>query len=61
MDQEEEFVTGRVSVAPTDWSLEFLLKLAGAYRWEVAVSAMRRKVVSNAVVLKLLKIWDGAG
>jgi peptidoglycan/xylan/chitin deacetylase (PgdA/CDA1 family) len=28
-----EFVTGRVSVEPDDWSIEFYLKLYGAYRW----------------------------
>lgn len=28
-----EFVSGRVHVDPTDWSLEFQLKIAGAYRW----------------------------
>ena len=28
-----EFVVGRVRVDPTDWLLEFRLKLAGAYRW----------------------------
>ena len=29
----DEFVTGRVSVEPTDWALEFYLKLCGSYRW----------------------------
>jgi len=28
-----EFMTGRVAVEPTDWRLEFRLKLLGAYRW----------------------------
>ncbi len=28
-----EFVTGRVVVEPTDWPMEFRLKLLGAYRW----------------------------
>ena len=27
------FISGRVSVEPTDWTLEFRLKLLGAYRW----------------------------
>jgi peptidoglycan/xylan/chitin deacetylase (PgdA/CDA1 family) len=27
------FVVGRVQVEPTDWSVEFLLKVRGAYRW----------------------------
>lgn len=29
----DEFVVGRVWVDPTDWELEFRLKLAGGYRW----------------------------
>jgi peptidoglycan/xylan/chitin deacetylase (PgdA/CDA1 family) len=28
-----EFVSGRVLVEPTDWPLEFYLKLLGSYRW----------------------------
>jgi peptidoglycan/xylan/chitin deacetylase (PgdA/CDA1 family) len=28
-----EYVVGRVRVDPTDWRLEFILKLLGAYRW----------------------------
>jgi len=31
--QPNKFVTGRVRVDPTDWAVEFRLKLAGAYRW----------------------------
>ena len=32
-EDPNEFVTGRVRVDPTDWPMEFRLKLAGAYRW----------------------------
>ncbi len=32
-EDPNEFVTGRVRVDPSDWPLEFRLKLAGAYRW----------------------------
>jgi peptidoglycan/xylan/chitin deacetylase (PgdA/CDA1 family) len=32
-NDRNEFVTGRVSVEPSDWSIEFYLKLYGAYRW----------------------------
>jgi peptidoglycan/xylan/chitin deacetylase (PgdA/CDA1 family) len=39
-----EFVTGRVSVDPTDWDLEFRLKLMGAYSWVPRVSALKRKL-----------------
>lgn len=31
----QEFVAGRIAVNPTDWNLEFNLKLLGAYRWLV--------------------------
>jgi peptidoglycan/xylan/chitin deacetylase (PgdA/CDA1 family) len=31
--QPQDFVTGRIRVDPTDWSLEFHLKLMGAYSW----------------------------
>lgn len=39
-----EFVTGRVSVDATDWDLEFMLKLIGAYSWMPRVSALKRKL-----------------
>ncbi len=32
-ESNDEFITGRVKVDPFDWSLEFSLKVAGAYRW----------------------------
>jgi peptidoglycan/xylan/chitin deacetylase (PgdA/CDA1 family) len=35
----EEFVTGRVMIDPTDWPLEFHLKIVGAYRW---ISLLKR-------------------
>ena len=31
--ESPEFVTGRVLADPSDWRLEFSLKLVGAYRW----------------------------
>lgn len=39
-----DFLTGRVSVDAADWPLEFWLKLLGCYRWQVMVSALKRKV-----------------
>ncbi len=39
-----EFVTGRLKAEPTDWPIEFRLKLLGAYRWMPAVSAWKRKI-----------------
>lgn len=41
---DDEFVTGRVSVNPDDWRLEFRLKIAGAYRWSSHLQAARRQL-----------------
>lgn len=38
----EGFVVGRVQVEPTDWPLEFKLKVLGAYRWHPCVSRLKR-------------------
>ncbi|MFX0199396.1 MAG: polysaccharide deacetylase family protein [Candidatus Hodarchaeota archaeon] len=40
----EEYVTGRIKVEPSDWRLEFRLKLLGAYRWLPMVFALKRRV-----------------
>ena len=45
-ERGDEFVVGRVRVDPTDWPLEFRLKLAGAYRWLPAIFSWKRKVLS---------------
>jgi peptidoglycan/xylan/chitin deacetylase (PgdA/CDA1 family) len=39
-----EFVTGRVGVEPTDWNLEFYLKLMGAYRWLPYAFSIKRLI-----------------
>ena len=46
----DEFVVGRVRVDPTDWPLEFRLKLAGAYRWLPFAFAFKRKLFSNMLI-----------
>jgi peptidoglycan/xylan/chitin deacetylase (PgdA/CDA1 family) len=38
-----EFVVGRVKAEPTDWSLEFRLKLLGGYLWRPWASALKRR------------------
>jgi len=43
----DEFVVGRIRVDPTDWPLEFRLKLAGAYRWLPWAFAMKRKLLAR--------------
>jgi peptidoglycan/xylan/chitin deacetylase (PgdA/CDA1 family) len=39
-----EFVQGRVRVDPSDWPLEFHLKLMGAYRWLPMAIALKRRM-----------------
>jgi peptidoglycan/xylan/chitin deacetylase (PgdA/CDA1 family) len=39
-----EFVSGRVTVEPTDWPLEFFLKLHGSYRWLPLAFAVKRSL-----------------
>jgi peptidoglycan/xylan/chitin deacetylase (PgdA/CDA1 family) len=40
----QEFVVGRIAANPTDWTLEFHLKLLGAYRWlGVSSSSLPRR------------------
>jgi peptidoglycan/xylan/chitin deacetylase (PgdA/CDA1 family) len=41
----EEFVTGRTLVDPSDWRLEFILKLQGAYRWLPMVSLLKARLL----------------
>lgn len=45
--QPTDLVKGRVNVEPSDWAIEFTLKLSGAYRWFHAVSSMKRKVLGT--------------
>jgi len=42
--QPEEFVSGRIVVEPTDWRLEFYLKILGAYRWLPVAFALKRRL-----------------
>ena len=41
------FVVGRVSVEPTDWPIEFRLKVLGAYSWLPAAFALKRALQGN--------------
>ncbi len=40
------FVIGRVKVDPSDWVIEFRLKLLGAYRWLLLAYEVKQKVRS---------------
>ncbi len=42
----EEFVTGRIEVNPSDWPLEFRLKLLGAYRWLPPILKLKQKLLA---------------
>lgn len=43
----QEFVLGRVRVDPSDWLLEFHLKLMGAYRWLPAAILLKGKLAAR--------------
>lgn len=43
----QEFVTGRIAVNPTDWKLEFRLKILGAYQWLPTAIAWKRKLLGS--------------
>lgn len=44
-----EFVTGRIKTEPTDWPLEFRLKILGAYRWLPKAFAVKRMLLRRGV------------
>ena len=52
--EPNEFVIGRVRVDPTDWPLEFRLKLAGAYRWLPWAFELKRTVLTNTFAQSIL-------
>lgn len=43
----QEFVTGRIAVNPTDWELEFRLKILGAYQWLPKAIAWKQKILGR--------------
>lgn len=43
---KNDFVLGRVSVEPTDWPIEFYLKLTGSYRWLPLAFMAKRKMLA---------------
>ena len=47
LSSPNEFVVGRVRVDPQDWSLEFMLKLFGAYKWLPYAFALKRYASSK--------------
>jgi peptidoglycan/xylan/chitin deacetylase (PgdA/CDA1 family) len=55
MEDPDEFVAGRVRVDPTDWTWEFRLKLAGAYRWLPFAFVLKRRILSNGLMRRMLR------
>jgi peptidoglycan/xylan/chitin deacetylase (PgdA/CDA1 family) len=52
----DEFVVGRVAVEPSDWQLEFRLKLLGAYRWLPLAFVLKRTVLSGRIWRKTMSV-----
>jgi peptidoglycan/xylan/chitin deacetylase (PgdA/CDA1 family) len=48
-----EFVSGRIKVEPTDWPLEFRLKLLGAYSWLPLAISWKRRILSLSLSMGL--------
>lgn len=58
----EGYVSGRIRVDPTDWPLEFHLKLMGAYYWISMLAALRQRLrVRWKTTQTPLTIASGAG
>jgi peptidoglycan/xylan/chitin deacetylase (PgdA/CDA1 family) len=41
----DSYILGRTSVEPTDWPIEYRLKLAGAYQWLAIAVNLKRKLM----------------
>jgi len=50
LNKTERGLIGRVNVQPTDWSIEFRLKVLGAYRWLPLAAAWKRKLKKRIAV-----------
>jgi len=52
-DDPCDYIVGRVRVDPTDWPLEFFLKLAGAYRWLPWAFYVKRRILCSEIAKML--------
>ena len=52
-EDPEPFLVGRVKAEPTDWRLEFRLKLLGGYVWLPYAIALKRRLLTNSVVRRV--------
>jgi peptidoglycan/xylan/chitin deacetylase (PgdA/CDA1 family) len=48
-DDPKAFLVGRVKAEPTDWSMEFRLKLLGGYIWLSRAIALKRRLFGNSI------------
>jgi peptidoglycan/xylan/chitin deacetylase (PgdA/CDA1 family) len=70
LGKSNEFTVGRIRVDPTDWPIEFRLKLAGAYNWLPVAFALKRKlrgkadgervVSQSAAERSMVREWSGS-
>ena len=54
--KENDFVTGRISISPDDWLLEYQLKFRGAYQWLFWAVAFKRKLFNHINIKKKIII-----
>jgi peptidoglycan/xylan/chitin deacetylase (PgdA/CDA1 family) len=52
-EEPESFLVGRVKAEPTDWRLEFRLKLLGGYQWLPHAIALKRRLLRNSAVSRI--------
>ena len=57
----DEYVVGRVWTDPTDWPIEFKLKLIGAYFWLPLAFSLKRRMLSTRAVRTLRHVVQHAG
>jgi len=55
-----EYAVGRVWTDPSDWSLEFLLKLHGAYCWLPYAFDLKQKLFSVALIRKSASLKENS-
>jgi len=49
------YVAGRVKADPTDWPIEFRLKVLGAYRWLPLAFSLKRRLIRSCVQVNAKK------
>jgi peptidoglycan/xylan/chitin deacetylase (PgdA/CDA1 family) len=57
----KSFLVGRVIAEPTDWNLEFRLKLLGAYLWLPQAIALKCTLLRNSVISRTRRLETPIG